>query len=94
LTTSLVLALVGATGWWQFYRLSNEYVELMREQQQALTQNAASDLDYVFVASGIHRQPSKDFERRSRRLPSPPASGSESRSSGMPSDASFRSATW
>lgn len=44
--TSLVLALVGATGWWQYRRLSDEYVKLMREQQQALTDNAATDLDF------------------------------------------------
>ena len=46
LTTSLVLALVGATGWWQYRHLSDEYVNLMREQQQALTQIAAADLDF------------------------------------------------
>ena len=41
-----MLALVGATGWWQYRQLSNEYVSLMREQQLALTRNAAADLDY------------------------------------------------
>src|SRR5438034_1428829 len=46
LTTSLVLALVAATGWWQYRHLSDEYVNLMREQQQALTQIAAADLDF------------------------------------------------
>jgi len=46
LTTSLVLALVGATGWWQYSRLSDGYVTLMRGQQQALTDNAAADLDF------------------------------------------------
>ena len=51
LTTSLVLALVGATGWWQYRQLSDEYVKLMREQQQALTQIAAADLDYKL---GMH----------------------------------------
>jgi diguanylate cyclase (GGDEF)-like protein/PAS domain S-box-containing protein len=51
LITSLVLALVGATGWWQYRQLSSAYVELMREQQQALTQGAAADLDYKL---GMH----------------------------------------
>ena len=46
LITSLVLALVGATGWWQYRQLSTAYVKLMREQQQALTERAAADLDY------------------------------------------------
>ena len=46
LTTSLVLALVGVTGWWQYSRLSDGYVTLMRGQQQALTDNAAADLDF------------------------------------------------
>jgi len=46
LTTSLVLLLVGATGGWQYRQLSNEYVSVMREQQQALTRIAAADLDY------------------------------------------------
>ncbi|MDM0041225.1 PAS domain-containing protein [Variovorax sp. J22G21] len=51
LITSLVLALVGATGWWQYRNLSSEYVNLMREQQQALTESAAADLDYKL---GVH----------------------------------------
>jgi len=51
LITSLVLALVGAAGWWQYRQLSAAYVKLMREQQQALTQNAAADLDYKL---GMH----------------------------------------
>ncbi|MET3443737.1 diguanylate cyclase (GGDEF)-like protein/PAS domain S-box-containing protein [Variovorax paradoxus] len=51
LITSLVLALVGATGWWQYRSLSREYVDLMREQQQALTESAAADLDYKL---GVH----------------------------------------
>lgn len=51
LVTSLVLALVGATGWWQYRQLSTAYVTLMREQQQALTQSAAADLDYKL---GMH----------------------------------------
>ncbi|HWT17416.1 MAG TPA: hypothetical protein VN280_00735, partial [Variovorax sp.] len=51
LITSLVLALVGATGWWQYRSLSSEYVGLMREQQQALTESAAADLDYKL---GVH----------------------------------------
>jgi diguanylate cyclase (GGDEF)-like protein/PAS domain S-box-containing protein len=51
LITSLVLALVGATGWWQYRSLSSEYVDLMREQQQALTESAAADLDYRL---GVH----------------------------------------
>ena len=51
LVTSLVLALVGATGWWQYRQLSTAYVMLMREQQQALTQSAAADLDYKL---GMH----------------------------------------
>ena len=51
LITSLVLALVGVTGWWQYRNLSSEYVNLMREQQQALTESAAADLDYKL---GVH----------------------------------------
>lgn len=51
LITLLVLALVGATGWWQYRSLSSEYVGLMREQQQALTDSAAADLDYKL---GVH----------------------------------------
>ncbi|MGJ7492238.1 PAS domain-containing protein [Variovorax sp. ZT4R33] len=51
LITSLLLALVGATGWWQYRSLSSEYVGLMREQQQALTDSAAADLDYKL---GVH----------------------------------------
>ncbi|WP_223262388.1 PDC sensor domain-containing protein [Variovorax beijingensis] len=51
LITLLVLALVGATGWWQYRSLSSEYVGLMREQQQALTEGAAADLDYKL---GVH----------------------------------------
>ncbi|MDR6887995.1 MULTISPECIES: PAS domain S-box protein [Variovorax] len=51
LVTSLVLALVGATGWWQYRNLSSEYLNLMREQQQALTESAAADLDYKL---GVH----------------------------------------
>jgi diguanylate cyclase (GGDEF)-like protein/PAS domain S-box-containing protein len=51
LITSLVLALVGATGWWQYRELSTTYVKLMREQQQALTDSAAADLDYKL---GMH----------------------------------------
>ena len=51
LTTSLVLVLVGATGWWQYRRLSDEYVTLMRDQQQALTETAAADLDFKL---GMH----------------------------------------
>ena len=51
LITSLVLTLVGATGWWQYRNLSSEYVNLMREQQQALTDSAAASLDYKL---GIH----------------------------------------
>ena len=51
LITSLVLTLVGATGWWQYRSLSSEYVNLMREQQQALTESAAADLDYKL---GVH----------------------------------------
>ena len=51
LVTSLVLALVGATGGWQYRNLSSEYVDLMREQQQALTESAAADLDYKL---GVH----------------------------------------
>ena len=51
LITALVLALVGATGWWQYRSLSSEYVNLMREQQQALTEGAAADLDYKL---GVH----------------------------------------
>jgi len=61
LTTSLVLVLVGATGWWQYRRVSDEYVKLMREQQQALTETAAADLDfklgvYLAVLARIARQ--------------------------------------
>lgn len=51
LITLLVLALVGATGGWQYRSLSSEYVDLMREQQQALTESAAADLDYKL---GVH----------------------------------------
>ncbi|MDQ0036711.1 diguanylate cyclase (GGDEF)-like protein/PAS domain S-box-containing protein [Variovorax boronicumulans] len=51
LITSLVLVLVGVTGWWQYRNLSSEYVNLMREQQQALTESAAADLDYKL---GVH----------------------------------------
>ncbi|BEP39004.1 hypothetical protein GmRootV11_59780 (plasmid) [Variovorax sp. V11] len=51
LITLLVLALVGATGGWQYRSLSSEYVNLMREQQQALTESAAADLDYKL---GVH----------------------------------------
>ena len=51
LITSLVLVLVGATGWWQYRELSTAYVKLMREQQQALTDSAAADLDYKL---GMH----------------------------------------
>ncbi|MBB4220481.1 PAS domain-containing protein [Variovorax guangxiensis] len=51
LITSLVLVLVGVTGGWQYRSLSSEYIELMREQQQALTDSAAADLDYKL---GIH----------------------------------------
>jgi diguanylate cyclase (GGDEF)-like protein/PAS domain S-box-containing protein len=51
LITSLVLALVGATGWWQYRNLSSAYVNLLREQQQALTGSAAADLDYKL---GVH----------------------------------------
>ena len=51
LITSLLLALVGATGWWQYRSLSSEYVSLMREQQRALTESAAADLDYKL---GVH----------------------------------------
>ncbi|HSV51976.1 MAG TPA: PAS domain-containing protein [Burkholderiaceae bacterium] len=51
LTTSLVLVLLGATGLWQYRQLSNEYVSLMREQQQALTAIAAADVDYKL---GMH----------------------------------------
>jgi diguanylate cyclase (GGDEF)-like protein/PAS domain S-box-containing protein len=51
LTTTLVLLLVGLTGVWQYRQLSNEYVGLMREQQQALTLIAAADLDYKL---GMH----------------------------------------
>ena len=46
LTTALVLVLVGATGWWQYQQLSEGYVRLLTAQQQALTQSAATDLDY------------------------------------------------
>ena len=46
LVTSLVLTLVGVAGWWQYRSLSSEYLNLMREQQQALTDSAAADLDY------------------------------------------------
>jgi len=46
LTTALVLVLVGATGWWQYRQLSEGYVRLLTEQQQALARGAASDLDY------------------------------------------------
>ncbi|VTU14279.1 putative diguanylate cyclase YegE [Variovorax sp. SRS16] len=46
LTTFVVLLLVGATGVWQYRRLSDEYVALMRAQQDALTRIAAADLDY------------------------------------------------
>ncbi|BEP64832.1 hypothetical protein GmRootV213_53860 (plasmid) [Variovorax sp. V213] len=51
LITLLVLALVGATGGWQYRSVSSEYVDLMREQQQALTDSAAADLDYKL---GVH----------------------------------------
>ncbi|WP_256230745.1 PAS domain-containing protein, partial [Variovorax sp. YR750] len=51
LITSLVLVLVGLTGGWQYRSLSAEYVNLMREQQQALTDSAAADLDYKL---GVH----------------------------------------
>ncbi len=51
LITTLLLALVGATGGWQYRSLSSEYVELMHEQQQALTESAAADLDYKL---GVH----------------------------------------
>jgi len=51
LVTSLVLALVGATEWWQYRNLSGEYLNLMRDQQQALTDSAAADLDYKL---GVH----------------------------------------
>ncbi|EJL73428.1 PAS domain S-box/diguanylate cyclase (GGDEF) domain-containing protein [Variovorax sp. CF313] len=46
LITALVLTLVGVAGWWQYRSLSSEYLNLMREQQQALTDSAAADLDY------------------------------------------------
>ncbi|MDM0038034.1 diguanylate cyclase [Variovorax sp. J22G21] len=46
LTTSLVLALVGAAAAWQYRSLSNKYVSLMQEQQQAMTQLAADGIDY------------------------------------------------
>ncbi len=46
LTTAVVLCLVGATGGWQYRQLSEGYLGLLREQQQALTQHAAADLDY------------------------------------------------
>ncbi|MEJ7688589.1 MAG: PAS domain S-box protein [Variovorax sp.] len=46
LTTSLVLLLVAATGVWQYRRLSNEYVSLIRVQQQHLAELAAGDLNY------------------------------------------------
>jgi len=36
LITLLVLALVGATGGWQYRSVSGEYVDLMREQQRGL----------------------------------------------------------
>ena len=53
LITSLVLALVGATGWWQYRQLSTAYVKLMREQQQALTERAAADLDYKLAMVAV-----------------------------------------
>lgn len=46
LTTAVVLCLVGATGGWQYRQLSEGFIGLLREQQQALTQHAAADLDY------------------------------------------------
>ena len=51
LTTSLVLGLVGAAGWWQYREITAEYLALLRDEQQALTDAAAADLDYKL---GVH----------------------------------------
>ena len=46
LTTSLVLALLGATAAWQYRQLSREYTGLLEQQLNGLAQVAAEDLDY------------------------------------------------
>jgi diguanylate cyclase (GGDEF)-like protein/PAS domain S-box-containing protein len=51
LITSLVLCLVGVAAWWQYQQFAGEYLDLMRRQQQALTDTAAADLDYKL---GMH----------------------------------------
>lgn len=51
LTTSLVLALVGVAGGWQYRQITADYLALLRDGQQALTDAAAADLDYKL---GMH----------------------------------------
>jgi diguanylate cyclase (GGDEF)-like protein/PAS domain S-box-containing protein len=46
LTTSLVLVLVGVAGGWQYRQITADYLGLLRDEQQALTDAAAADLDY------------------------------------------------
>lgn len=46
LSTLLVLALVGTIGVWQYRGLSDQYVNLVRTQEQGFAQLAADDLDY------------------------------------------------
>jgi diguanylate cyclase (GGDEF)-like protein/PAS domain S-box-containing protein len=51
LTTTLVLVLVGAAGWWQYRQITADYLALLTDEQQALTDAAAADLDYKL---GMH----------------------------------------
>ena len=50
-TTAVVVGLVALAGWWQYRTLSAEYVSLLAQEQQALTDSAAADLDYKL---GMH----------------------------------------